>query len=56
MLFIDISIFSSGGHFVQQRKTFCAISVEGIIRNISVKLFEFWSVVQEMPFNDFSIF
>ena len=39
MLFKDISIFSSGGHFVQQRGTICAILVEVNTRNISVKLF-----------------
>ena len=35
----DIPIFSSGGHFVQLKGTVCAILVEGIMRNISVKLF-----------------
>ena len=41
MTFNDISIISSGNHFVQQNGTVCAIAimVEGIIRNISVKLF-----------------
>ena len=39
MLFKDISIFSSDGHFGQWSRTFCAILVEGIMRNISVKLF-----------------
>ena len=38
MSFEDFSIFSSSGHFVQQTRTFCAILVEGIMRNISVKL------------------
>ena len=38
MPFKDISLFSSGGHFVQRGKTFCEIGVEGIVRNISVKL------------------
>ena len=33
------SIFSSGGHFVQQSGTILAILVEGRSRNISVKLF-----------------
>ena len=33
------SIFSSGGHFVQQSKAILAILVEGHPRNISVKLF-----------------
>ena len=37
--FEDISIFSSGGHFVQRSRTVCAILVEGIMRNISVKLY-----------------
>ena len=32
-----------------------AIKVEGIMRKISVNNFEFWSVIQEMSFNDFSI-
>ena len=32
-------IWSSGGHFVQQRGTICAILVDGITRNNSVKLF-----------------
>ena len=35
------SIFNFGGHFVQRSGTVCAILVEGIVRNISVKLFEF---------------
>ena len=34
MSFINISIFSSGGHFVQRSGAFCAILVEGITRNI----------------------
>ena len=33
--------------------TFCAILVEGITRNNSVKLFEFGPVVQEISFKDF---
>ena len=32
-------IWSSGDHFVQPSKTICAILVEGIMRNNSVKLF-----------------
>ena len=36
MLFKDISIFSSGGHFIQQRGTICAILVEVNMRTISV--------------------
>ena len=38
MSFEDFSSFSSKGHFVQRSRTFCAILVEGIMRNISVKL------------------
>ena len=37
-LFKDFSIFSPGGHFVQQSRTICAILVEGIMGNIHVKL------------------
>ena len=33
------SIFSSGGHFVQQSRTILAILVRGHPRNIPVKLF-----------------
>ena len=40
MLFKGFSIFSSGGHFVQQSGTILAYLVEGRPRNISVKLFE----------------
>ena len=40
-------IYSSGGPLDQQSETDCSILVEGIIRNISVKLFEFGPVVQE---------
>ena len=32
-------IWSSGDHFVQPNQTICAILVEGILRNNSVKLF-----------------
>ena len=32
-------IWSSGSPFVQQSRTICAISVKGIMRNNSVKLF-----------------
>ena len=39
MLFKDISILSSGGHFFQWNGTVCAILVEGIMGNIHVKLF-----------------
>ena len=45
-------IFSSGGHFIQQSRTVCAILIEGIMRNISVKLFEFGPLVQEMLFKE----
>ena len=38
-LFKDVSIFSSGSHFARQSRTICAILLEGIIRNISVKSF-----------------
>ena len=41
-------IFSSGGHYGRQSETICAIVVDGIIRNISVKFFfEFLPVGQE---------
>ena len=36
-------IWSSGGLFVQQSKTICAILVEGIMGNNSVKLFLIWT-------------
>ena len=36
VLFKDISNFSSVVHFVQCSKTVCAISVGGIMRNISI--------------------
>ena len=39
MLFKDISIFSSGGHFVQQSRSVCAILVADMMRSICVKLF-----------------
>ena len=39
MSFKDISYLSSGGPFVQQTQTICAILVEVIMRNNSVKLF-----------------
>ena len=32
-------IYSAGSHFVQQSRMVCVILVEGIMRNISVKLF-----------------
>ena len=37
--FKSFSIFSSGGHFVQQIRTILAILVKGHPRNIPVKLF-----------------
>ena len=47
-------IWSSGRSFVQRSKTI-KIYAEGIMRNNSVKLFEFGPVVQkEMRFNDIS--
>ena len=50
-------IWSSGGPFVQRRKTICAIWVEGQVkRNNSVKLFYILPVVQEeMSFKRFLI-
>ena len=55
MPFKDIPIWSTGGHFVQRRGTNCAILVEGIKGNNSMKLFEFETVVQEeMSFKDIS--
>ena len=44
-------IWSSGSPFVQRSGTICAILVEGIMRNNSVK---FGPVVQEMSFKDIS--
>ena len=32
-------LFYSGSHFIRQSKTVCAILIEGIMRNICVKLF-----------------
>ena len=40
----DLSIFSSGGHFVQSSETILVYLVEGYLRNIYVKLFENWSI------------
>ena len=34
------SIFSSGGHFVQQSETILALLIDGHHTNISVKLFQ----------------
>ena len=36
-MFKDFFICSSGGPFVQQSQTICALSVGGIMRNNSVK-------------------
>ena len=46
MLFKGFSIFtcSSDGHFVQRSRTTLAYLAEGHPRNISVKLFENWSI------------
>ena len=44
MQFKYISISSSGGHFVQQSRTVCALMVEGISRNIYVNDFQFGPV------------
>ena len=35
----QMSLSSFGGHFVGDRKTFWVILVEGLMRNISVKIF-----------------
>ena len=35
-------IWTSGGPFVQRSGTICAILVEGIMRNNSLKLFPIW--------------
>ena len=39
MLLNIFSIFISGSHFSQGSRMVCAMLVEGIMRNISVKLF-----------------
>ena len=41
-----LSGFSSGSHFVQWSKTILVILVESHSRNISMKLFENWSIGQ----------
>ena len=41
--FLEKSIFSSGGHFVWQSKTVCAMLVEGRMGKIHVKLFKIWT-------------
>ena len=43
MLFKIFLIWSSGGAFVQRSGTICAILVEGIKRNNSVKLCLIWN-------------
>ena len=52
MLFKDIFIGGSGGHFVQQSGPVCAIMVEGILENIFVIFFQFGSV----SLKDISVF
>ena len=54
MLYKYISIFSSGGHFVQHSRTVCAIFVEVIMRNSSVNYFDFGPVVQKRCLKIFS--
>ena len=54
MSFKDISIFSSGGHFVHRSETILASLVAGHSKNIFVKLFKIWPLVYEnMLFKDF---
>ena len=43
-------IWNSGCPFVCGSGTICAISAEGIMKNTSVKLFEFGPIFQEMSF------
>ena len=43
MLFKDISYLELWQPFVQQSRTICAISVAGVMRNNSKKLFWFWA-------------
>ena len=38
ILFKDIAISSYGGHFVKRSRTVCAVLVEGIMWNISMKM------------------
>ena len=54
MSFKDISYLELWGPFVQQRKIICAISIEGIMRNISVKLFSFGQVFQDIALKEIS--
>ena len=58
MSFKDVSIFSSGGHFVLQSKTIWAILVEDLIsRNILIRnCFEFGQAIQELFFIEFFFF
>ena len=56
MPFKCISYLGLWQPFIQRSVTICAILVEGIERNKSVKLFEFGTVVQEeMSFKSFRI-
>ena len=50
-IFFENYMFSSGGHFVWQRETVCTILVEGIIRNIHMKLFFFRDVILKTIFS-----
>ena len=45
MAFEDISYLELWRPFVRRGKTICAISVDSIMRNISVKLFWIWTKV-----------
>ena len=55
MLFKDSTYLELWQTFFQGSGTICAISEESIMRNNSVKLFEFGPVVQEeMSFKDIS--
>ena len=55
MTFKDISIFSSGGHFVPEEQNCLWILIEGNMKNISVNIF--WRPeVQDMSFEDISFF
>ena len=47
-------LFSTDGFFAQMNINFCAILVEGIMGDFSVKLFG--QAVQRMSFKDISIF
>ena len=52
MLFKNSLIYVSSGSSVQFIRMINAILLEGIMRNISVKYFEFGPVAQEMSFED----